>query len=674
MGDGVTIDVTQNPLNHESLNVHIPTLKSKGVVVLASEELFRSGEFTDSTGRTIQYRLHFRHDWDLSEPRGLLIYFHGNNTGTEQDMLRWTLSREDALDRGLFYAVVASPQSSWPGSGGEEGWIFGNRIKSGGTRFWEYSRDSRLVHELLQNDFNGTVNVDHDRIVFQGGSQGTSFLNQFLARYAHVYGGGFYAWCGRIWPELRPPRMETPWMPTVPWSNHMSNQVAQRLRVFVEATTGDHVYDDSVRARDYYRDDLGLETRWDLDSPGGHCATGATPRESVFDWLTGINPIPLSFGEVSDDHDGDGLKDAQDPDDDNDGALDIIDALPLEPREWLDTDADGIGNFLDRDADGDGVENVLDAFPLDSAEWNDTDSDGIGDNLDADDDNDNLPDADDPNRLKGLRNDQLSQRVVYEGPGHNTGLAKLKAAGSHDVRPSGIMYPAASGGIQSYFFVSLGDSADPIFEVMIDSHEFKEPCGDVLIQTFCDRSAGMYFFEEWLHKVFIDRNQNRDLTDDGPPVVIARSAADYAGRIGTSTVVNVAYSTGDVLPYTLGVYPYHSEATDLVLHVKGWSTWVGPVSVSGSEPVLVGTIDFDNNGVFGTATEFADETIQSGDFSCVDTNRDGWLGECVVWNPIQSISTYPFSPFSTDKPFELDGRSCMIEVEPTGHRVRIDCM
>ena len=58
-----------------------------------------------------------------------------------------------------------------------------------------------------------------------------------------------------------------------------------------------------------------------------------------------------------------------------------VDALPLEPRDYLDTDLDGIGNFADRDADGDGVNNTLDPFPLDSSEWLDTDDDGIGDTM-----------------------------------------------------------------------------------------------------------------------------------------------------------------------------------------------------------------------------------------------------------------------------------------------------
>ena len=72
------------------------------------------------------------------------------------------------------------------------------------------------------------------------------------------------------------------------------------------------------------------------------------------------------------------------PDTDGDGIVDVADALPDDPGEWVDFDADGIGDVADPDDDGDGVEDAQDAFPFDATEWADADQDGIGDNADDD--------------------------------------------------------------------------------------------------------------------------------------------------------------------------------------------------------------------------------------------------------------------------------------------------
>jgi len=44
---------------------------------------------------------------------------------------------------------------------------------------------------------------------------------------------------------------------------------------------------------------------------------------------------------------------------------------------------DGIVNVADPDDDNDGVRDVVDAFPLDASEQLDSDRDGVGDNADA---------------------------------------------------------------------------------------------------------------------------------------------------------------------------------------------------------------------------------------------------------------------------------------------------
>ena len=70
------------------------------------------------------------------------------------------------------------------------------------------------------------------------------------------------------------------------------------------------------------------------------------------------------------------------PDSDGDGIVDVADALPDDPSEWVDLDGDGIGDVADPDDDNDGVADADDAFPFDASEWEDADQDGIGDNAD----------------------------------------------------------------------------------------------------------------------------------------------------------------------------------------------------------------------------------------------------------------------------------------------------
>ena len=145
----------------------------------------------------------------------------------------------------------------------------------------------------------------------------------------------------------------------------------------------------------------GIENALDSDDDND----GVADAEDAF---------PLDASEWGD-RDFDGIGDRSDPDDDNDGADDDVDAFPHDPHETLDTDGDGTGNEADADDDNDGVADAEDLFPLDPGEWADSDGDGIGDNadefdgearadadndgiedaVDADDDNDGVPDVED---------------------------------------------------------------------------------------------------------------------------------------------------------------------------------------------------------------------------------------------------------------------------------------
>ena len=111
----------------------------------------------------------------------------------------------------------------------------------------------------------------------------------------------------------------------------------------------------------------------------------STTQDVVVRIIYGTSSSPL-------DNDNDGIGNNIDTDDDNDGVLDIDDALAFDETESIDTDNDGIGNNADVDDDNDQVHDDLDEFPLDRNESIDTDQDGVGDNADTDDDNDAIID------------------------------------------------------------------------------------------------------------------------------------------------------------------------------------------------------------------------------------------------------------------------------------------
>ena len=126
------------------------------------------------------------------------------------------------------------------------------------------------------------------------------------------------------------------------------------------------------------------------------------------------------------DLDGDGIANAEDPDDDGDGVLDDNDAFPLIALDGrLDTDGDGrpdacdavctaLGMTVDIDRDNDGVLDVNDWYPLIAlGSLTDTDGDGrpndcnsdcqaLGMTADTDDDNDGVLDSADAFALISL--------------------------------------------------------------------------------------------------------------------------------------------------------------------------------------------------------------------------------------------------------------------------------
>ncbi len=121
-----------------------------------------------------------------------------------------------------------------------------------------------------------------------------------------------------------------------------------------------------------------------------------------------VDRCPLSPTDAIVDYDGDGCFDGEDDDDDDDGLPDEIDACPNSVRlqerfvsnPINDIDGDGCHDGVDnQDADGDGVLDGMDLCRFDGEMWlstpeTDHDRDGCQDaTIDPDDDNDGLPDG-----------------------------------------------------------------------------------------------------------------------------------------------------------------------------------------------------------------------------------------------------------------------------------------
>lgn len=221
-----------------------------------------TASFTDAQGRTLKYRYELPDNADPNVPSGILVFFHGNNSGTQDDMLNGFFPPISSWARrfDLVPVTVASPGSRLAVDDGVE------RV----VRHW-LREDRSLIHDLLRSHFEGRFQVDFDRVFLWGGSQGTCFLNDFVPRYGEHYGGGLFAECGCF--NDRDPL----------WSPHP--EFKDRFRVLVQATTGDFLHGHSTDAYGYYRYTVGLETRGDLAGPGGHCAGGEVSVGDALNWL-----------------------------------------------------------------------------------------------------------------------------------------------------------------------------------------------------------------------------------------------------------------------------------------------------------------------------------------------------------------------------------------------------
>ena len=447
------------------------------------------------------------------------------------------------------------------------------------------------------------------------------------------------------------------------WTPSSAAFVKERFRVVVEATTGDFLHWQALGSVKYYGETLGLDVQAYTDLPGGHCADGlgGTTKLEVVQWLVDGGRQVRTRVPREGDADADGIADERDYDDDNDGAPDFIDALPLDARDWLDTDADGVGNFMDRDADGDGVDNSSDPFTLDPSESVDTDGDGVGDNLDDDDDNDGIPDTEDrtlsppPEGTPGLRRKRIHFSYQMADDVRRSQWADLSSQ-----RPSGTKYPPPRGDRQAYASLKLGSGTRARISIMVDRFDQKEECEATLLPGLCrdDREYSGYWHDHF-DKIYVDRNNNGDLTDDGPALVLGISRSDsraFDWRPGVSTDVTVSYVSGERIPYRIRLWTQGNLEGGV--GYLGASIWMGTVESPRGDPVLVATIDADADGLFDS---------EEWDAVCIDVDRNGSLDECLFDYDSQ---TRP-GVLRPGANFILDGRRHRVAVSPTGREVEI---
>lgn len=186
--------------------------------------------------------------------------------------------------------------------------------------------------------------------------------------------------------------------------------------------------------------EAGIYSPGDQDNDGvldpyDHCVFTPDPTNANNDadsWGDVCDNCPFVTNQDQNDWpDYDGIGNACDADDDNDGILDRDDLCPLLFNHYMsfepDIDGDGIGNECDPDIDGDGLLNYLDNCP-DHANplQRDYDGDGLGNACDADLDGDSILNTQDncphvPNTSQTLS--QRNTQIRYDGRTMRGGLA-----------------------------------------------------------------------------------------------------------------------------------------------------------------------------------------------------------------------------------------------------------
>lgn len=221
-------------------------------------------------GRTSKYAIGIPSTYVPGTPAGVLVFFHGNNSGSHDDMIRIFMPgiQREAERLDLIPVVIASPDTK----------------RGSMERQWSEEQDPEFVHEIFKSNFGGEILLDTERVYLFGASQGTCFINAFHWKYINEYGGGAFGDCG-CYNKLM---------------NHakVDEDTRENYRMFIRAQTGDFLHEPSVMGYEYYRWTLKLKNvRAHLTSPGGHCSAGAVSTKEALDYITGRSEIPEPANE-----------------------------------------------------------------------------------------------------------------------------------------------------------------------------------------------------------------------------------------------------------------------------------------------------------------------------------------------------------------------------------------
>ena len=404
---------------------------------------------------------------------------------------------------------------------------------------------------------------------------------------------------------------------------------------------------DQVRGDVYVSDSRGI---FRLDA---RFREGAADIKAVSD--SDGDGIPNSIDAFPDDAteymdtDGDGVGNEADPDDDGDGVTDQVDAAQLDADEHGDLDGDGVGDRTDNDKDGDGFANGLDSFPLDPGETFDTDGDGLGDWEDQDDDNDGVNDAEDAfpryagefadsdGDYIGDSTDPDPELSTYDSAMHLTAAhgnwirddaatIELSTVPSPDAT-----YPDTLSDRQHYGRLVLGEQQSMEVEVMLTAQDGNR-----------------------MQMLHLDRNGDRNLTNDGPPILFRLG---FAQANWNDAWVMVTYGSGVSLPYHMNSYRLRVSGRGeddgeawLFIPASGRAT---RASLPDGPEVNLAVIDGNGNAVF------TDEE----DYICLDVNQNFNFEGCGSGGEEQ----FPYG-----ENIVVDEVEYEIETVPSGYTITIE--